>query len=124
MNIRKTLLASATLALVTIAGAATASAAPVHGTMHPSLQTNAAISIQYRAPDLRDFRNDRDDRWNRRVVSDRVILANLRAMNLRAIGEPRLMRNRIVVRAVGRFGRVVIAEFNPYTGRLIDIDRR
>jgi hypothetical protein len=124
MTIRKTLLASATLALLTVAGAASASAASMHMTMHPSAQTNAAISIQYRTPDLRDFRNDRDDRWNRRIVSDRVILANLRAHNLRAISQPRLMRNRIVVRAVGRFGQVVLAEFNPYTGRLIDLDRR
>ena len=134
MTIRKTLLASATLALVTIAGAA-ASAAPVHAAMHPSLQNSAAISIQYRAPDPRDFRNDgnfldnrdfrndRDDRFGRRIVSDRVILANLRAANLRAVSNPRFVRGRLVVQAMGRFGRIMTVEFNPYTGRMIGVIR-
>ena len=123
MTIRKTLLASATLALVSIAGAA--SAAPMHSTMQPALHNGAALTIQYRAPDLRNdrFDNNRNDRFNRRIVSDRVILANLRANNLRAVSNPHFVRGRLVVQAMGRFGRIVTVEFNPYTGRMIGVIR-
>ena len=133
MTIRKTLLASATLALVTIASAA--SAAPAHSNIQPGLQNGASLSIQYRAPDPRDFRNDgnfwdnrdlrndRDDRFGRHIVSDRVILANLRAANLRAVSNPRFVRGRLVVQAMGRFGRIMTVEFNPYTGRMIGVIR-
>ena len=114
-----------TIALV--AGAA--SAAPIHPVSHTSAQNSVALTIQYRAPNLRDdFRDPRDfrgDRWERRnIVSDRVILATLRNNNLRAISNPRLIRDRIVVQATGRFGRVVTVTFHPYTGRIIGMTRR
>lgn len=114
MSIRKTLLASATLALVTIAGAA--SAAP----MHP-LATRAAVSIQLHTPAPRDLRNDRME--HRNIVSDRQVLATLRANGYRAIGTPHMVRGHLVVQARGRFGRIVTVEFNPHNGRIIGVIR-
>lgn len=122
MTLRKTLLATATLALMTIAGAATVSAAPMRPAMHPMTHTQAALTIQFHAPAPQRLRDNRIDR--RRLVSDRMILANLRAHNLRAIGRPHLVRGHLVVQARGRFGRIVLVEVNPRNGRIIGVIRR
>jgi hypothetical protein len=122
MTIRKTLLATAALVTMTIAGAATASAAPMHrSAMHPAAHTQAALTIQLHAPAPQRLRDNRIDR--RPIVSDRVILANLRAHNYRALGKPHFVRGHLVVEARGRFGRIVMVEVSPRTGRIIGVIR-
>lgn len=116
MSIRQTLMASATLALMTIAGAA--SATP----LQPVIQHHtAAVTIQFHTPAPRDLRNDRLD--HRNIVSDRQVLATLRANGYRAVGQPHLIRGHLVVQARGRFGRLVTVEFNPHTGRIMGVIR-
>ena len=100
----KTLLTAASLAVLTLAGAGAANAAP----------------WDHRGPTTRiEMRHDTRQDFRRQVVSDREVYQTLRMHRLRAISEPTFLRGHLVVRVAGRFGRPSLIEINPYTGRLI-----
>jgi hypothetical protein len=104
----KTLLAAASLAVLTAAGLGTAGAAPwdsYHG--HAMRQ------------DMRDFHGQRDLRGDRRIVERERVQSILRFHHLRALGEPSFVRGHYIVRVMGRFGHPRLIEINPYTGTLV-----
>ena len=102
MRSTKTLLAAAALALVTGAGAA--NAAPWDHRPVPVMRH-----------EMRDLRYDN----HRRIVDRERVLATLRLHHYRWFGEPVFVRGHYVVRVVGRFGRPLFVEINPYTGALV-----
>ena len=101
MRTTKTLLTAATLAVLTAAGIGAASAAPWD---------------RYPAPIVRhELRFDA----HRHFVSREQIRATLRFHHYRGLGEPTFVRGHYVVRVVGRYGRPLLVEINPYTGALL-----
>ncbi len=123
MSVQKILLATATMALVTLAGAASAASAHtvVTRTMtsHP-VTTRTAVTIQAPAPRI----TTRHDLMARHpIVSDRIVLANLRAHRLVAIGRPHMVRGHLIVQARTRMGRIILVEVHPLSGRLIGVIR-
>jgi hypothetical protein len=100
----KTLLAAASLAVMTAAGLGAASAAPWNG-YHGQITRH----------DMRDFRSQRD--W--RIVDRERVQSTLRFHHLRSLGEPFFVRGHYVVRVMSRLGRPRVIEINPYTGTLI-----
>ena len=101
MHSTKTLLAAASLAVLSAAGLGGASAAPWdHKPMPVTRQ---------------DLRHD-----EHRVVVDRErILASLRLHHYRLLGEPTFVRGHTVVKVSGRFGRPVLIEVDPHTGAIL-----
>ncbi len=108
MSSTKTLLAAASLAVMTAAGLSAASAAPWNSYRGYTMRQ-----------DMRDFRAQRDWRPDHRIVDRERVLGTLRFHHLRALGEPFFVRGHYVVRAMSRFGRPQLIEINPYTGTLI-----
>jgi hypothetical protein len=100
----KTLLAAASLAVVSAIGLGSASADPWdHG-----------------RPGWHDRAFDRHARFEHRATVDRIRLANaLRFHHYRMIGDPYFVHGRYVVRTHDRFGRVVFVQVNPYSGAFI-----
>jgi hypothetical protein len=91
----KTILAAASLAVLSAAGSA--SAAPW---------------------DRHDWRGH--DRFEHRAFVDRVRLAEvLRLHRYRMIGEPTFVHDRYVVRTHDRFGRIIFVQVDPYSGAFI-----
>jgi hypothetical protein len=112
MHSTKTLLAAASLAVLTAAGLGSASAAPWDH--HPAPVTRHQIRVDIRH-DLRDLRRD-----EHRLVLDRQrIFASLRRHHVRWIGEPFILRGHAVVKVSGRFGRTTLIEINPRTGAIL-----
>ena len=102
MRSTKTILAAASLAILTAAGAGAATAAP------------------WDHHDRAVFRHEtRDLRFDRRMVDRDRILATLRWHHYRPLGEPIFVRGHYVVRVAGRFGRPLFVEINPYTGAFL-----
>jgi hypothetical protein len=92
----KTILAAASLAVLSTAGIGSAAAAPW---------------------DRHDFRHQRIER---RAFVDRVRLAEtLRFHHYRVIGEPTFVHDRYVVRTHDRFGRIVFVQVDPYSGAFV-----
>jgi hypothetical protein len=98
----KTLLAAASLAVLSAAGMGSAIAQPFdhHG---------------WRA---RAF--DRHERIERRAFVDRIrLVQTLGFHRYRVIGEPYFVHDRYVVRTHDRFGRLVFVQVDPYSGAFI-----
>lgn len=99
----KTLLAAASVAILTAVGLGSASAQPWD----------------------RDHRGDRHfnnhGRYDRHhgYVNRMHVRRVLRHQRLSVISEPFFMRGRYVVRAQDRFGRLVLVQVDPYSGRFI-----
>ena len=97
MYTTKTLLAAASLAVLTAAGLGTASAAPW---------------------DRHDFRVD--ERMEHRAFVNRWRVAEtLRFHRYDVLGDPYFFHGRYVVRVHDRFGRPVLVQIDPYTGTFI-----
>jgi Ni/Co efflux regulator RcnB len=121
----KTLLAAASLAVLT-AIAAPASAAPWED-RHDRQEARQEIrhdrqdlrhDRQELRQDRREMRHDlRADRFEHRGYVDRLrISEGLRFHRYRMIGDPYFVHGRYVVRTHDRFGRIVFVQVDPYTG--------
>jgi hypothetical protein len=104
MRNTKTLLAAASLAVLTAAGAAAANAAPWDHHDRPVIRQ-----------ETRDLRFD----THRRIVDRDRVLATLRLHHYRLLGEPAFVRGHYVVQVAGRFGHPLFVEIDPYTGAFI-----
>jgi hypothetical protein len=102
----KTILAAASLAVLSAAGIGSAAAAP--------WDRNGDH-------DRFDHRNGyRHERFERRAFVDRVRLEQaLRFHRYRVIGEPYFVHDRYVVRTHDRFGRIIFVQVDPYSGAFI-----
>jgi len=122
MTIKKILAAAATAAVLSVAGAASASADDSYG----------RDSGRYDNDHYQDTRGDRDDyghrgwdnhrHWrheHRRFADRDTIFRSLRYHHIRYVGDPYFVRGHYVVRSYDRFGRVAFIEINPYTGGVI-----
>ncbi len=108
---KKTLLATAALAVLSLSGLGAATAAPWE---------HRVDRIEHRQ-DRIDRRLDRRvDRIERRHYADRFAVERaLRFHHYRVVGDPYFYRGGYVVRTHDRFGRVVMVRINPYTGAFI-----
>ena len=106
----KTLLAAASLAVLSAAGIVSATAEPWN-------HDHDDRRIERRIERHDDFRHDR---FERRAFVDRMRLQQaLRFHHYRVIGEPSFIHNRYVVRTHDRFGRIVFVQVDPYSGAFI-----
>src|SRR5260221_2909695 len=101
----KTLLAAASLAVLSAAGIGGAAAQPWdHGYHHG----------------WRERAFERQERFERRAFVDRMRIAQtLRFHRYWMIGEPIFFHDRYVVRTHDRFGRTVFVQVDPYTGAFV-----
>ena len=114
MHSTKTLLAAASLAVISAAGIGGASAAPWD--RHPTPLTSHDVpSHDVTRHDMRDMR--RDD--HRMMIDRERILVTLRQHHYRLLGEPTFVRGHTVVKVSGRFGRPVLIEVDPRTGAIL-----
>ena len=110
----KTLLAAASLAVLTAAGLGSASADP-WDVRHDRME------LRHDRMDIRHDRQDlrRDMREHRGYVDRIRINDTLRFHRYRMIGEPYFVHGRYVVRTHDRFGRIVFVQVDPYSGAFI-----
>jgi hypothetical protein len=110
----KTLLAAASLAVLTAAGLGSASADPWD-------VNHERMELRHDRQDIRHDREDlRQDMREHRGYVDRVRIDDtLRVHRYRMIGEPYFVHGRYVVRAHDRFGHVVFVQVDPYSGAFI-----
>jgi Ni/Co efflux regulator RcnB len=114
----KTLLAAASLAVLT-AIAAPASAAPWEARHdRQEMRQELRHDRQELRHDRREMRQDlRHDRFERRSYINRIRIAEgLRLHRYRVIGDPYFVHGRYVVRTHDRFGRTVFVQVDPYSG--------
>jgi hypothetical protein len=106
----KTILAAASLAVLSAIGIGTAGAAPWdHNGYHHG---------------WRDRAYERHERFEHRAFVDRMrITETLRFHRLRMIGEPYFVHDRYVVRTHDRFGRIVFVQVDPYSGAFVRVIR-
>ena len=98
----KTVLAAASLAVLSAAGIGSAAAQPFD---HHGMRARAF---------------ERHERFERRAYIDRMHLVNsLRFHHYRVIGDPYFVHGRYVVRTFNRFGRPVFVQVDPYSGAFI-----
>ena len=110
----KTLLAAASLAVLT-AIAAPASAAPWEVRQDRQELRHDRMELRH---DRRELRHDM--RMERRAYVDRIRIADgLRFHRYRVIGDPYFVHGRYVVRTHDRFGRIVFVQVDPYSGKFI-----
>jgi hypothetical protein len=107
----KTILAAASLAVLSAAGLGSAAAAPWdHDRDHGRIERHDG------------YRHDnfRHDRFERRAFVDRMRVAEtLRFHRYRVIGDPYFLHGRYVVRTHDRFGRIVFVQVDPYSGAFV-----
>jgi Ni/Co efflux regulator RcnB len=101
----KTILAAASLAVLSAAGIGAASAQPWdHSGYHNSWHD----------------RGWRHDRFERHAFVNRMRVADtLRFHHYRMIGDPYFVHGRYVVRTHDRFGRIVFVQVDPYSGAFV-----
>ena len=100
----KTILAAASLAVLSAAGIGAASAAP---------WDHSGYNHGWRA-------QERHDRFEHRAYVDRMRVADgLRFHRYRMIGDPYFFHGRYVVRTHDRFGRIVFVQVDPYSGAFV-----
>ena len=112
MNAKKTFLAVAALAALTVTGLGSASAQP-------------------RNPHARDVRIERHVVIERPAfrpvqrahVNRAQVYRTLRANRFIGVGNPHFLRGQYVVRSHDRFGRVVLVRIDPWTGRFMGVIR-
>ena len=99
MSSMKTILAAASLAVLSAAGIGAAAAQPWDHNHRGWV---------------------RQERFEHRATVDRMRLAHaLRFHSYRMIGNPHFVHGRYVVRTHDRFGRIVFVQVDPYSGRFI-----
>jgi hypothetical protein len=105
----KTIVAAASLAVLSVAGIGAASAAPWdshHGGHHG----------------WRDRAWEHHERFEHRAFVNRMRIAEtLRFHRYRMIGDPYFVHGRYVVRSHDRFGRSVLVQVDPYSGAFVRI---
>jgi len=126
MTIKKIFAAAATAAVLSVAGAVSASADDSYGrdsTRYDTnnYQDNRGDHDQYGQRDGYDHHNWRHE--HRRFADRDAIFRSLRFHHIRYVGEPYFVRGHYVVRSYDRFGRVNFIEINPYTGGVIGVIR-
>lgn len=105
MSSMKTLLAAASLAVISAAGIGAAAADPWD---------------HDRNDGWRDRAFERHERFEHRATVDRMrVWDNLRFRHYRMIGDPYFVHGRYVVRTYDRFGRIVFVQVDPYSGAFI-----
>ena len=109
MRNTKTLLAAASLAVLTAAGIGAASAAPWDHQPGPAVRHDIRQDVR------RDVRQD----LHRRIVDRDRVWVTLRAHHLRSLGDPYFVRGHYVVKVAGRFGHTQFIEIDPYTGAFL-----
>jgi hypothetical protein len=104
MFAKKTIMAAAALAALTAAGLASAQAQPTH-----------------RGPVARHevMRHD----FRRPYVAHTRVYETLRMHRYVGLGNPYFFHGRYVVRSHDRFGRTVLVQIDPWTGRFIGVVR-
>ena len=100
MFARKTLLIAAALGALTAAGIGAAEAAPLH-------RGPVAVRVAMHRP----------------YVARARVFDTLRLHHYVGLGDPYFFHGRYVVRSHDRFGRVVMVEVDPFTGRFIGVVR-
>ncbi|HEY4078927.1 MAG TPA: hypothetical protein VGM26_18505 [Rhizomicrobium sp.] len=111
----KTILAAASLAVMTAAGLGSASAAPWD--RHEN-RVERRIERHDNRMDRREARFER--RIEHRAYVNRLRVADtLRIRNYRVIGDPYFVHDRYVVRTHDRFGRLVFVQVDPYSGAFL-----
>ena len=110
MSSMKTILAAASLAVLSAAGIGSAT----------------AQSWGHRQDYRQDYRQDnhrawvRHERFEHRAFVDRIRLDRaLRFHSYRMIGDPYFVHGRYVVRTHDRFGRIVFVQVDPYSGAIV-----
>ena len=118
----KTLLAAASLAVLTAIAAPAANAAPWEG-RHD--RQDARQELRHDRMELRHDRRElrqdlRADRFEHRGYVNRLRIADgLRFHRYRMIGDPYFVHGRYVVRTHDRFGHIVFVQVDPYSGAFI-----
>jgi Ni/Co efflux regulator RcnB len=114
----KTLLAAASLAVLTAVAAPAASAAPWEVRQDRQELRHDRQDLRH---DRRELRHDmRADRFEHRGYVNRLRIAEgLRFHRYRMIGDPYFVHGRYVVRTHDRFGRTVFVQVDPYSGVFI-----
>jgi Ni/Co efflux regulator RcnB len=114
----KTLLAAASLAVLTAIAAPAASAAPWEVRHDRQELRHDRQDLRH---DRRELRHDRRvDRFEHRSYVNRIRIAEgLRFHRYRMIGDPYFVHGRYVVRTHDRFGRTVFVQVDPYTGAFL-----
>jgi hypothetical protein len=112
---KKTLFAAAAVAVLSVAGLGSASAAPWE---------HRAERIERRMDRIDNRLDRRIDRIERRHYADRfVIERSLRPYHYRMVGAPYFTRGHYVARTYDRFGRVVMVRIDPYSGAYLGVFR-
>jgi Ni/Co efflux regulator RcnB len=108
MSSMKTILAAASMAVLSAAGIGAASAQSWdHNRYHPG---------------WRDRAWERHDRFEHRAFVNRMRIAEtLRFHRYRMIGDPYFVHGRYVVRSHDRFGRSVLVQVDPYSGAFVRV---
>jgi len=104
MFAKKTIMAAAALAALTAAGLASAQAQPIH--------RGPAAHHQVMRHDV-----------HRPYVAHTRVTQTLRMHRYVGLGNPYFFHGRYVVRSHDRFGRTVLVQIDPWTGRFIGVVR-
>src|SRR3569833_3204831 len=110
MFAKKTILAAAALAALTAAGLSTATAQPLHRgghAYHREVGRHQIVRHDVRRP----------------YVSHVRVYETLRMHRYVGLGNPYFFHGRYVVRSHDRFGRTVLVELDPWTGRFLGVVR-
>jgi len=109
MFAKKTVLAAAALAALTAAGLASAQAQPIHRgpAYHQDVGRHQAMRHDVRRP----------------TVAHARVYQTLRMHRYVGLGNPYFFHGRYVVRSHDRFGRTVLVQIDPWTGRFIGVVR-
>ncbi len=110
MNSTKILLAAASLAVAMGAGAANAAPWDRHDDRGARYQGTRHDIVRHEL-DRRDF--------HRHIVDRTRVFETLRFHHYRGVGDPAFVRGHYVVKVLGRFGRPLFVEIDPYTGAFL-----
>jgi hypothetical protein len=113
MFTKKTLLAAAALAALTVTGIGAAAAQPRDDHRMP------APAARHEVMRNAEVRHD----GRRPVVVRTRVLETLRLHRFVGLGDPYFFHGRYVVRSHDRFGHVVLVQIDPYTGAYIGVTR-
>jgi hypothetical protein len=105
----KSVLAAASLAVLSAAGIGSAAAQPYFD------RHDTRAWHRYERMDDRYFAPRHISRWR--------IAETLRLRGLHMIGEPRFFAGHMVVRAENRFGRMLMVHVDPYSGEVVRVIR-
>jgi len=107
--VKTTTLAATALAALTVLGLGTASAAPFE---HRGPVVRHETIVRHEVRDI-----------HRPYVTRTRVFETLRLHHYAGLGDPYFFHGRYVVRSHDRFGRPVLVELDPWTGRFIGVVR-